>query len=96
MSITPEEIHALAAEARLKITQEEIPDMLKYLNNFLKELERMNELEFNNVRLFECSEADYSLMREDEIVEYPYKGDILAAAPDREGDYFRVARILEE
>ena len=96
MSITPEVIHALAAEARLNITQEEMPDMQKYLNSFLAELERMNELELNNVPLFDYSEADSCPMREDEIVEYPHRGEILRAAPDREGDYYRVARILEE
>jgi aspartyl-tRNA(Asn)/glutamyl-tRNA(Gln) amidotransferase subunit C len=96
MPITPEEIHILAAEAKLKITQEEMPYLLKYLNNFLTELERMNELELEDVHLFGFTEADSCHMREDNIVEFPFRGDILAAAPDREGDYFRVARILDK
>jgi len=96
MSITPEEIHALSADARLKITQEEMWDIILYMNNFLAKLERMNDLDLKDVPLFNFSEAVSCPMREDDIVKYPYRDDILAAAPDREGDYYRAARILEE
>lgn len=95
MSITPEEIHALARESRLNVTNEELPLILKYMGNFLIEIERMNELELENVPLFDFMETSCP-MREDIIVENPYREDILIAAPEREGDYYRVARILEE
>ena len=96
MPITPEEIHFLAAEAKLKITQEELPGIIQYMNEFLTEIERMNELDLENVPLFGFSEPDSCPMREDNIVKYPYRNDILTAAPNRDGDYYRVARILEE
>ena len=96
MSITPEEIRVLASEARLAVTQEEMPDILNYFNSFLTELERLTELDLKDVPLFDFNEASSCPMREDEIVEYPHRDDILTAAPEREGNYYRVARILEE
>ena len=96
MSITPEEIHELAAKARLKITREEMRDITNYMNGFLAEIERMNELELKDIPLFDFAEARSCPMKEDKVVKYPHRDDILAAAPCREGDYYRVARILEE
>ena len=96
MPITPEEIHVLAAEAKLKITQEEMPEIIEYLNSFLTELERMNELDLKDVPLFDFQEIDSCPLREDDIVDFPRGNDLLDAAPLREGNYFRVARILEK
>ena len=96
MAITPEEINALAAEARLNITREELPEVTKYLNNFLTVVERLNGLDLNDVPLFDFAEGNSCPMREDEIVKYPHRDDILAAAPGRDGDFYRAARILEE
>jgi len=96
MQITPEEIHVLAAEARLKITQEEMPEIIEYIDGFLTELERMNELELKDVPLFDYKEIESCPMREDVIVDFPRRKDLLIAAPLREGNYFRVARILEK
>ena len=95
MSFTAEEIHALAAEVRLKITQEEMPEFIRYMDGFLAKLEQLNGLDLKDVPLFDFAEANSCPMREDNIVEYPYRDDILTAAPERDGDYFRAARILE-
>ena len=96
MSITHKEIYTLAADARLNITQEELPEIIQYMDGFLAGLERMSELELKDVPLFDFEEVGSCPMREDDIVKYPYRDSILAAAPDREGDYYRAARILEE
>lgn len=96
MSITQDEVHVLAADARLKITPAEMPEIIGYLNNFLAEMERMNELDLEGVPLFDFAEATSCPVREDVVIEYKDRNDILAAAPAREGDYYRVARILEE
>jgi aspartyl/glutamyl-tRNA(Asn/Gln) amidotransferase C subunit len=93
MLITHEEIHILAAEAKLKITQEEMPAIIKYLCSFLAELERMNELELTDVPLFSFQEIDSCPMREDVIVDFPHSNDLLRAAPLLEGNYFRVSLI---
>ena len=95
MPITPEEIQNLAAEARLKITREELPEVTKYLNNFLSVVERLNGLELDDAPLFGFDDASCP-MRDDEVVKYPRGDDILAAAPDRDGNFYRAARILEE
>ena len=95
MSITLKEIHALAAEARLNITQEELPKIIEYMDNFLTGLERMSELELKDIPLFDFEEVCSCPLREDNIVKYPYGEDILAAAPNRDGAYYRAARILE-
>lgn len=96
MLITSDDINALAAQARLKITKEELPEIIRYMDGFLTGLERMKELELNEVPIFSFTEIDSCPMREDNTVKYPYRDDIMAAAPDREGDYYRAARILEE
>lgn len=96
MTITPEEVNVLALDARLKITPDEMPGMIQYLEKFLNEIKRMNELNLDGVPLFDFPEATSCPMREDIAVEYKYRDDILASAPLREGDYYRVARILEE
>ena len=96
MPITPEAIHTLAAEARLKITQDEMHRITQYMNDFLTKLEQMNELELKDIPLFDFAEVDSCPVREDSVVKYQYRDDILADAPDRDGNYYRAARILEE
>ncbi|MCL1941203.1 MAG: aspartyl/glutamyl-tRNA amidotransferase subunit C [Synergistaceae bacterium] len=96
MPITPEEIRALAAEARLNITREELPEVATYLNSFLAVVERLNGLDLNDAPLFDFAEGNSCPMRDDEIVKYPRRDDILAAAPGRDGNFYRAARILEE
>ena len=59
MSMTSEEIHVLAAEARLKITQEELPEIIQYMDGFLTGLERIDGLELKDVPLFDFAETEY-------------------------------------
>jgi len=99
MSITPEEIDVLAAEAKLKITREEMPEIIEYMNRFIAELERMNELELDlkNVSLlYDFKEYQSCPMRDDDIEDFAHRDDLLRDAPLSDGNYFRTARILEK
>ena len=99
MSITPEDVQFLAAEAKLKITHEEMPEIIKYMNRFITELERMNELELkpeNVSLLYDYKETESCPMRDDDIEDFAHRDDLLRDAPLSDGNYFRTARILEK
>lgn len=95
MTITPEDVHLLAADARLAVTDEEMPGMIQYLENFLQEMNRMNELQLDGVPEFDFPEAFCCPLREDVAAKFDGRDDILSAAPHRDGDYYRVPRIME-
>jgi aspartyl/glutamyl-tRNA(Asn/Gln) amidotransferase C subunit len=89
--ITREELLALARVSQLELTPDELESMPKRLEEVLQYAAKVKEL---TDMAFVDSERNSNVMRADE----PVKADskiILAAAPEREADYFVVPRILE-
>jgi aspartyl-tRNA(Asn)/glutamyl-tRNA(Gln) amidotransferase subunit C len=96
MTISREEVEHVARLARLELTAEEIERFRGQLSAVLERAERIQSLDLSDVPPTAHPVELRNVWRADEAVPPPDPDAILANAPQREGTFFRVPRILEE
>jgi aspartyl-tRNA(Asn)/glutamyl-tRNA(Gln) amidotransferase subunit C len=95
MKLSREEVLHIARLARLGLTEAEITRLSEQLSNILENFEILQQVDTTDVPPTAQSVALQSVMREDEVAPSLPSDDILANAPRREGDCFRVRAVLE-
>ncbi len=95
MSLTPEEVTHIARLARVGLSQDEMSRFQDQLSQILDYFQRLQEADTENVPPTAHTLAMHNIMRDDEPRPSFDKEDILANAPQREGDLFRVRAVLE-
>ncbi|AFZ34252.1 aspartyl/glutamyl-tRNA(Asn/Gln) amidotransferase subunit C [Stanieria cyanosphaera PCC 7437] len=92
--IDREQVRKVAHLARLEISSAEEEQFTTQLNSILDYFEQLSELDTENVapttRAIELS----NITRPDQLKPFTDKDALLKAAPEQEGDYFRVPQIL--
>ncbi|MFZ2522086.1 MAG: Asp-tRNA(Asn)/Glu-tRNA(Gln) amidotransferase subunit GatC [Minisyncoccia bacterium] len=93
MTITKEEIKNLADLARIEVTDEEISSMTGEIDSILGYVSAVQK--FSGDSKLEVPELR-NVMREDEITNATdeYKIKLLANAPQQDGNYIKVKKIL--
>jgi aspartyl-tRNA(Asn)/glutamyl-tRNA(Gln) amidotransferase subunit C len=90
------EVIKVAKLARLQLTEAEIEEFTGQLSAILDYVEKMNKLDTANVQpLAHCLPIS-NVLREDIIKESLGTEKTLANAPQRDGNFFKVPKILEE
>jgi aspartyl-tRNA(Asn)/glutamyl-tRNA(Gln) amidotransferase subunit C len=95
MKISREEVLHIARLARVALTEAEITRMSEQLSKLLESFEVLQKVDTADVPPTAQSVTLQSVMREDEVSPSLLPEDILANAPRREGDCFRVRAVLE-
>ena len=95
MKLSREEVLHIARLARVALTEEEISRLSQQLSNILENFEILQQVDTSDVPPTAQSVTLQSVMREDEVAPSFPPEDILANAPRREGDWFRVRAVLE-
>ena len=95
MKLSREEVLRIARLARVGLTEEEIDRLSEQLSNILENFEILQQVDTSDVPPTAQSIALQSVMRDDEAAPSLPPGNILANAPRREGDCFRVRAVLE-
>jgi len=96
MKLTREQVLHIARLARLGVTDEDVEKFREQLSNILENFEALKQVDTTDVPPTAQSIALKNVTREDKIeVSYPSE-EILANAPHREDDSFRVRAVLEE
>jgi len=95
MKLSHEEVLHIARLARVALTEEEITRMSEQLSNLLEHFEVLQKVDTEGVPPTAQSVSLQSVMREDEIRPSLSPEEVLANAPRREGDCFRVRAVLE-
>jgi aspartyl-tRNA(Asn)/glutamyl-tRNA(Gln) amidotransferase subunit C len=95
LSITPEEVRHIARLARVGLVDDEISLFQGQLSKILDYFQSLQEVDTDNVPPTAHTLAMHNVMRDDEPRPSFDKEDILANAPHREDDLFRVRAILE-
>jgi len=85
----------IAQLARIALTEEEITRMGEQLSDLLEHFEVLQKVDTTDVPPTAQSVDLESVMREDEIKPSLSPEDVLANAPLREDDLFRVKAVLE-
>ena len=105
--VTEKDVSYVADLAHLELTAEERARMLKDLNSILDYIDRMNQLDTSNVEPMaqvagrdgepkqgESASFGYA-MRADELVPCLPREEALRNAPESDGTFFKVPKVIE-
>jgi aspartyl-tRNA(Asn)/glutamyl-tRNA(Gln) amidotransferase subunit C len=95
MTLTREQVEHVAHLARLSLTDEEIARYREQLSAVLEYAERLNEVDTTSIPPTATVLPLRTVLRADEPQPSFSADDILANAPHRDGQFFRVHAILE-
>jgi len=94
--IDQNQVRKVARLARLELTNQELEEFTGQLRAILDYVEKMNELDTDNVEPLAHCLPITNVMREDEVRESLGTDKTLANAPQRDGEFFKVPKILED
>ena len=94
--IEAREVEQVARLARLELSAEEQGRMREQLDRILGYIDKLRRLDTEGVPPTSHAVPMVNVMREDEPRPCLPPQEMLANAPDRSGDFFRVPRIIEE
>jgi aspartyl-tRNA(Asn)/glutamyl-tRNA(Gln) amidotransferase subunit C len=92
--IDREEVRKVANLARLELTPEEEEQFTSQLNGILDYFEQLSELDTSNVEPTTRAIDVSNVMRSDDLQPFANKESILQGAPDRDGEFFKVPKIM--
>ncbi|BAY97948.1 aspartyl/glutamyl-tRNA amidotransferase subunit C [Tolypothrix tenuis PCC 7101] len=92
--IDRELVHKVALLARLELTSQEEEQFTTQLGSILDYIEQLSELDVSNVPPTTRAIDVSNVTREDELQPYPDREAILSCAPEQEGEFFKVPKIL--
>lgn len=96
MAITREEVLHVARLARLSLSSAEVDRMREQLGEILAYIRQLDRLETSEVVPTSHAVETGTPYRDDSVHPFGGKEEILMNAPDREEDFFRVPRIIED
>ena len=86
----------VARLSRLDLTDEEIKEFTGQLGTILHYVDKMSELDTDDVEPLAHCLPICNCLRDDQIKDSIGPDAVLANAPQRDGDYFKVPKILED
>jgi len=96
MAITREEVLHVARLARLAVSDADADRLREQLSRLLEYMKQLDRLDTRDVVPTSHAVEMGTPFREDAIRPFGDKEALLKNAPDREGDFFRVPRIIED
>jgi aspartyl-tRNA(Asn)/glutamyl-tRNA(Gln) amidotransferase subunit C len=94
--ITMKEVDHVARLSRLTLTDSEKERMRRELDGILSYIDKLRALDTAGVPPTSHAVPMTNVMREDEPRPSLSQDEMLANAPDRSGEFFRVPKIIEE
>jgi aspartyl-tRNA(Asn)/glutamyl-tRNA(Gln) amidotransferase subunit C len=96
MKITVNDVEKVAGLARLSFADDEKELFAKQMSGILEYVEKLNELDTSGVEPTSHVLPIKNVFREDVVKPSSSPDEILANAPDRSGDFYRVPKIIEQ
>jgi aspartyl-tRNA(Asn)/glutamyl-tRNA(Gln) amidotransferase subunit C len=97
--VTVDDLRRVAELANLELTSQEEVSMLRDLNSILTHVAQLNELDTSAVspmaQVSEVLGTPSGSLREDEILPSLDRSAVMACAPDSDGTFFRVPKVIE-
>jgi aspartyl-tRNA(Asn)/glutamyl-tRNA(Gln) amidotransferase subunit C len=105
MSVSEQDVDRVAELANLELTSSEKAQMLRDLNSVLGYFAQLNELDtssvppmeqvFGQITVAGDSAATAPHLRADEVAPSLSRDQVMACAPDTDGIFFRVPKVIE-
>ena len=93
-TIDREQVRKVAHLARLELTEAEEEQFTTQLSSILDYFNQLSELDTDDVPPTARAIDVSNVTRSDNLETYANRDEILESAPEQEGDYFRVPKIL--
>ena len=94
MPITLKDVEYVANLAKLELSEEEKKRFQKELDNIIKYIDQLNELDTTNVPITSHVTFLQNVFREDEVLPSLSPDQALANAPEKKDGFFRVPRVI--
>ena len=94
--IDREQVRKVAHLARLELTSEEEELFTTQLGSILDYFEQLNELDVEKIQPTTRAIDVSNVTRQDKLQPYPDREEILQGAPEQEGEYFKVPKIINQ
>tara|TARA_B100001250_G_scaffold296855_1_gene258377 strand:- start:170 stop:457 length:288 start_codon:yes stop_codon:yes gene_type:complete len=92
--ISSSDVRKVAQLARLELPEDQIETYTNQLEEILSYVDQLQEIDTQNITPTTRAVEVVNAMREDIVKVNSSREDILNEAPHREGDFFRVPKIL--
>ena len=93
--VSLKDVDYVAKLARLEFNGEEKEKFAKDFNNILKFVDKLSEINTDNVDISINSNEFNNALRNDEVLESLNLKDVLSNSPDNENGYFKVPKVVE-
>ncbi len=95
MSLDPATVRRIAKLARIRVEDAEVARLQGELNGILGWIEQLNEVDVEGVAPLTGGAQIALRQREDAVTDGGYPERVLANAPNREGEFFAVPKVVE-
>ena len=95
MKLSREEVLHIARLARLGLNEAELDKLSEQLSNILENFEVLQQVDTSNVSPTAQPIPLQNVLMDDETAASLPQSEVLANAPKKEGDFFRVRAVLE-
>ena len=95
MSLDKSTLERVAYLARIKINNSEIDKMTEKLNNIMKWIEELNEVDISDVEPMTGVSNMTLREREDKVTDGGYQDKIVSNAPEKIDNSFSVPKVIE-
>jgi aspartyl-tRNA(Asn)/glutamyl-tRNA(Gln) amidotransferase subunit C len=95
MALDPATVRRIATLARIRMDNAEVETMVGELNGILGWIEQLNEVDITGIDPLAGAAHMALKLREDVVTDGGYPERILFNAPDRNGEFFAVPKVVE-
>ena len=95
MKLNLEDVLHIARLARLGLSEAEVDKFREQLSNILENFEALQQVDTDGVPPTAHTVALQNVLSEDEVADSLSQSQVLANAPQREEDWFRIRAVLE-
>jgi aspartyl-tRNA(Asn)/glutamyl-tRNA(Gln) amidotransferase subunit C len=94
MAVTKKDVEKIAELARLKFSEEELENFTPQMNEILSYMDKLNELDTENVKPLSHPVEQTNVFREDELKPSISTEEALKNAPSKDEHHFKVPKVI--
>ena len=94
MSVSKEDVEKIAKLAKLKFSDEELENFTPQMNEILNFMDKLNELDTENVEPLSHPVEQINVFREDKLKQSIFTEDALKNAPSKDEQFFKVPKVI--
>ncbi|MDW7690814.1 Asp-tRNA(Asn)/Glu-tRNA(Gln) amidotransferase subunit GatC [Flammeovirgaceae bacterium SG7u.111] len=95
MKVDNSTLEKIAHLSRLYLDEKEEGKMLESLNEIVEWMDKLREVDTENVEPQTHMTREVNILREDKVIEHLPREQGLVNAPKHDGEYFRVPKVKE-